>query len=220
MKTSYGLLALLFFCVLSAEEDLLAQRFQAIYGTQMNNTFTKVLRSGTDYYVLGSYQPSAGAQNRATVTRLDAQGRLQWTLRLDIASQWNDAVVTPNGDLLVVGHTVPFDASSQSLAAGVTSAGSFSWSRSYNVPGRETFHRVVRNPNPDQAAFPYYIVGTQRDFTVSNALWDDVVLLTLSDAGNLGWKKIYSALLGSSTDDEFARDLEVLPNGDLLLAGN
>ena len=33
MKTSYGLLALLFFCVLSAEEDLLAQRFQAIYGT-------------------------------------------------------------------------------------------------------------------------------------------------------------------------------------------
>ncbi len=61
MKTSYGLLALLFFCVLSAEEDLLAQRFQAIYGTQMNNTFTKVLRSGTDYYVLGSDQPSAGA---------------------------------------------------------------------------------------------------------------------------------------------------------------
>ncbi len=220
MKTSYGLLALLFFCVLSAEEDLLAQRFQAIYGTPLNNTFTKVLRSGTDYYVLGSDQPSAGAQNRATVTRLNAQGQLQWTLRLDIASQWNDAVVTPNGDLLVVGHTLPFDANSQSLAARVTPAGSFSWSRSYNVPGRETFHRVVRNPNPDNAAFPYYIVGTQRDFTVSNDLWDDVVLLTLSDAGNLGWKKIYSALLGSSTDDEFARDLEVLPNGDLLLAGN
>ncbi len=220
MKTSYGLLALLFFCVLSAEEDLLAQRFQAIYGTPLNNTFTKVLRSGTDYYVLGSDQPSAGAQDRATVTRLDAQGQLQWTLRLDIASQWNDAVVTPNGDLLVVGHTLPFDANSQSLAARVTPVGSFSWSRSYNVPGRETFHRVVRNPNPNNAAYPYYIVGIQKDPTNTSVTWDDVVLLTLSDAGNLGWKKIYSALLGSSTDDEFARDLEVLPNGDLLLAGN
>lgn len=216
MKTSYCSLALLLACWLFAAANLIAQstNFQHLYGTGANNSFTKTLRSGTSYYVLGR----DGTLNRATVTRLDAQGQHQWTRRLDIASQWNDAIVTPNGNLLLVGNTLPFDANCQSLAAVVTAAGAFSWVRSYNVPGRETFNRVVRNPSPNNGTFPYYILGTQWD-PAGNANWDDVVLLTVSEAGNFGWKKRYTGVFGS-TDDEFARDLEALPNGDLLLAGN
>ncbi len=214
-RTSLMFATSLLLCLLLKQVAAQPTFFQHTYGTALNNSFTKTLRSGTGYYVLGRDEPSAGAPNRATVTRLDAQGQHQWTLRLDVASQWNDAVVTPNGNLLVVGNTLPFDANSRSLAAVATPAGAFSWVRSYNVPGRESFSRVVRNPSPNNGAFPYYILGTQWD-PGGNATWDDVVLLTLSEAGNFGWKKRYTSLF----DDEFARDLEALPNGDLLLAGN
>lgn len=210
------LLLLYLFCPYALRAQ--SSNFQRLYGTNLNNSFTKTLRSGTSYYVLGRDEPTAGALNRATVTRLDAQGQHQWTLRLDIASQWNDAVVTPNGNLLLVGHTLPFDANCQSLAAVVTAAGAFSWVRSYNAPGRESFTRVARNLSPNNGAFPYYILGNQWD-PDGNATWDDVVLLTMSEAGNFGWKKRYTGLFGTA-DDEFARDLEALPNGDLILAGN
>jgi hypothetical protein len=170
----------LFFCWLPAQENLLAQHFQRAYGTSLNNTFTKVLRSGTGYYVLGSDEPSAGAQPRATVMRLDAQGQHQWTLRLDIASQWNDAVVTPNGNLLVVGHTLPFGANNRSLAALVTSAGSFSWVRSYDVPGAEGFHRIIRHVK--SSPHPYYVAGTERR-SGGGFTSEELVLFTLNESG-------------------------------------
>ncbi len=195
-----------------------AAQFTRQYGTALDEAFGKVIPHGSEYYVLGSGVPAAGQTARATVSRISATGQLLWTRRLDIASQWNDAVLTPGGNLLVVGHTLPLDANSQSLMGVITPSGTFSWVRTYNVPGRESFNRVARNPAPSNAGFPYYVLGFQQEpGAVTN--WDDVVLLTVSEAGNIGWKKIYSGLFGS-TDDEFVRDLEALPNGDLLLAGN
>ncbi|MFN4079853.1 MAG: T9SS type A sorting domain-containing protein [Saprospiraceae bacterium] len=162
--------------------------------------------------------PAAGQIAWATVSRIDAAGQLVWTRSLNIASQWNDAVLTPSGNLLVVGHTLPLGPNSQSLMGVIAPAGSFIWVRSFNAPGRESFNRVALNPAPDNAAFPYYVLGFQQEPNTV-ATWDDVVLLTVSEAGNFGWKKIYSGIFGS-TDDEFVRDLEALPNGDLILAGN
>ncbi|MBK9335749.1 MAG: PKD domain-containing protein [Lewinellaceae bacterium] len=209
-------LALVFSMLLGT--TISAQGIQRVFGTALDNSFTKVIRSGTNYYVLGRDEPTNGALTRATVTRLNALGEHQWTLSLDIASVWNDAVLTPGGNLLVVGNTLPLDATSQSLMGLVTPAGAFSWVRSYNVPGREWFNRVVLNPMPANSTFPYYVLGGQWD-PAGNANWDDIVLLTVSEAGNFGWKKIYTGLFGT-TDDEFSRDLEALPNGDLILAGN
>lgn len=193
-------------------------QFSRQYGTALNESFSKVIPHGADYYVLAQAEATAGQQPRATVSRINAAGQLLWTRSLNIASVWNDAVLTPSGNLMVVGNTLPLDANSQSLMGVITSAGTFSWVRSYNVSGRESFNRVVRNPAPNNATFPYYVLGFQHEPGTA-ATWDDVVLLTVSEAGNLGWKKIYSGLFGS-TDDEFVRDLEALPNGDLLLAGN
>jgi hypothetical protein len=193
-------------------------QFQRQYGTALDEAFGKVIPSGTNYYVLGHGEVANGQPPRATVSLLNAAGVLQWTRSLNIASSWNDAVLTPSGNLLVVGNTLPLDANSQSLMGVIMPSGAFSWVRSYSVPGRESFNQVVRNPVPHNAAFPYYVLGFQQE--PGAALnWDDVVLLTVSETGNPGWKKIYSGLFGSS-DDEFARDLEALPNGDLLLAGN
>jgi PKD repeat protein len=193
-------------------------QFQRQYGTALNESFSKVIPHGSDYYVLAQAEAATGQQPRATVSRINAAGQLLWTRSLNVSSQWNDAVLTNSGNLMVVGHTLPLDANSQSLMGVITSAGAFSWVRSYNVPGRDFFTRVVRNPMPDNAAFPYYVMGVQWD-PAGDANWDDVVLLTVSEAGNLGWKKIYSGAFGTA-DDEFSRDLEALPNGDLLLAGN
>lgn len=193
-------------------------QFSRQYGTALNESFSKVIPHGADYYVLAQAEAAAGQQPRATVSRINAAGQLLWTRSLNIASVWNDAVLTPSGNLMVVGNTLPLDANSQSLMGVITSAGTFSWVRSYNVTGRDLFTRVVRNPTPNNAAFPYYVLGLQWD-PAGNANWDDIVLLTVSEAGNPGWKKIYAGLFGS-TDDEFWRDLEALPNGDLLLAGN
>lgn len=193
-------------------------QFQRQYGTALNESFGKVIPHGSDYYVLGQAEATAGQALRATVSRINASGQLQWTRRLDMASQWNDAVLTPSGNLFLVGHTLPLDVNSQSLMGVITPAGTFNWLRNYNATGRESFNRVVRNPVPNNAASPYYVLGFQQEpSAVLN--WDDVVLLTVSEVGNIGWKKIYSGAFGS-TDDEFVRDFEALPNGDLLLAGN
>ena len=86
-------LAMAFFALLYATPSF--AQFQREFGTAFDNSFSKVIKSGTDYYVLGQDQPTAGGLSRATVTRLDACGQQQWTLSLDIASTWNDAVLTP-----------------------------------------------------------------------------------------------------------------------------
>ena len=127
-----------------------AQGFQRLYGTVLNNSFSKIIVDGANFYVLGQDEPTAGATPHATVTRLDANGIHQWTLRLDIPSVWNDAVLTLSGDLLVVGSTLPFDATSKSLMGLVTPAGGggFTWVRTYDVTGREGNTRIVRSPSP------------------------------------------------------------------------
>ncbi|MFN0016078.1 MAG: hypothetical protein ACKVU2_16165, partial [Saprospiraceae bacterium] len=192
--------------------------FNHAFGTSFDNVFTKVVPSGTNYYVLGRDEPADGAVTRATVSRLNDQGQHQWTLSLNTGSQWNDAVLTPSGNLLLVGNSLPFDANTQGLMGLVTPSGAFSWLRSYSTTGRDWFNRVVLNPAPESANFPYYVLGGQWD-PGGNTTWDDILLLTMSESGALGWKKIYTGPF-NSTDDEFGRDLEALPNGDLLLAGN
>ncbi len=195
-----------------------AQDFQRAYGTNLDNSFSKVIKDGSHYYVLGQNEASDGATQFGTVTRLDSNGLHLWTLEPNIASVWNDAVLTPTGDLLVVGSTLPFDASSKSLIGLVTPAGGgdFTWLRSYLEPGtnKNSFTRIVKNPNPLNAAFPYYVLGTQTKN--GDPSINDVVLLNLNTNGTFNFKKKYE----SSLDNDFARDLELAGGGTMLLAGN
>jgi len=213
-SSTYSLILILL--SISFSSKLSAQDFQRLYGTSLDNNFTKVIQHGANYYVLGQDQPAIGSIPHATVTRLDANGIHQWTLSLALPSVWNDAVLTPSGDLFVVGSTLPGDATNKSIMGlvSLSGGGSFTWLRSYDVPGREGLSRIVRSPNPQNASFPYYVLGSQFDAN-GNATWDDVILMNINAAGTFNWKKRYSSI-----DDEFSRDLEVLPNGDLIIAGN
>jgi len=191
-------------------------QFQRQFGTNLDESFSKVIQSGTNYYVLGSGEITNGQPARATVTRLNALGELQWTLSLNIASQWNDAVLTPGGSLLVVGHSLPDDNTSRSIMGLVTAAGTFSWVRSYDLPQRDGFQRVVRNPAPQNPLFPYYVLGTQTDAMTANT---DMFLMNLGENGALNWKKLYFGPIFFN-GSKVPRDLEALPSGELLIAAN
>ncbi|MBI5916461.1 MAG: T9SS type A sorting domain-containing protein [Bacteroidetes bacterium] len=215
--SSYKIASLTFaftFLLLLPSTRNLAQDFQRDYGTSLDNSFSKVIQDGTNYYVLGQDEAVNGAPQRATVTRLDANGLHQWTLSLNIPSVWNDAVLTPSGDLLVVGLTLPADATAKSLIGRVTQAGAFALLRSYDVTGRDFFYRIVKHPTPQNPAFPYYVLGAQFE-PGGTPTTEDVTLLNLDANGVLNWKKLYI----SGGDDEFFRDFEVV-GGNLMMAGN
>jgi len=214
-SSTYSLILILL--SISFSSKLSAQDFQRLYGTSLDNNFTKVIQHGSNYYVLGQDQPAIGSIPHATVTRLDANGIHQWTLSLALPSIWNDAVLTPSGDLFVVGSTLPGDATNKSIMGlvSLSGGGSFTWLRTYDVPGREGPSRIVRSPNPQSSSFPYYVLGSQFDAN-GNAIWDDAILINIDANGTFNWKKRYASI----DDDEFSRDLEVLPNGDLIIAGN
>ncbi|MBK8424777.1 MAG: hypothetical protein IPL27_01815 [Lewinellaceae bacterium] len=201
------LLLIAFGSILGSNAD--AQGFQQLYGTSAENSFSKVIPHGTDYYVLGQ-----GANSRATVTRLDAAGQIQWTQSLNIASAWNDAVLTPGGDLLLAGGTLPADNTGKGLLGRISAGGTFGFLGSYDGPGRDFFTRIVHNASPQNAAFPYYVLGTQAGANLSE---EDVVLMNISQSGAINWKKI---IFYTGSDDEFSRDMIALPGGDLLLGGN
>lgn len=204
-------------CCIAAGFLLLAvpalAQFQRQFGTALDESFHKIIKSGTNYYVLGAGEVAEGQPGQATVSRLNALGELQWTRSLTIGSRWNDAVLTPSGDLLVVGQSMPDDNTSKGIMGVITATGSFAWVRSYDIPNRDGFTKVVRNPSPQNPFFSYYVLGHQLQ---SQPATDDVFLMNIDETGAINWKKFYF----STADDEFVNDLEALPNGDLLLAGH
>lgn len=219
MKNILFYLTILLLSVIAVPATGFAQTyFQRHYGTALNNTFSKVIAAGSNYFVVGSNQTTSGGLARATVSYMNAQGQLQWTRTLDNASVWNDAMLTMNGNLLVVGNTLPADANNQSLMGVITPAGAFLWVRSYNVTGREGFQKVARNPTPQNTAFPYYVLGLEyeQNNIIGSASWDNVTLQNINELGTVNWKRRYQ----SNGDDEFVRDFTVLQNGNLLMAGS
>ncbi|MBK8243139.1 MAG: T9SS type A sorting domain-containing protein [Saprospiraceae bacterium] len=193
------------------------QTFQRIYGTSLDNSFSKVIPDGTEYYVLGQDQPSISALPRATVTRLAADGSILWTKSLDIPSQWNDAIRVKKGDLILVGNSLPGDATAKSIMGRITATGTYTWLKSYDdLGGRDIFLRIIENPVPQNTNYPYYILGAQLEILGLSQTWDDVVMMNINDNGNFNWKKIYT----SNSDDEFFRDFLVLPNGEMLISGS
>lgn len=193
------------------------QTFQRIYGTSLDNSFSKVIPDGSEYYVLGQDQPIVGALSRATVTRLAADGSLLWTKSLDIPSQWNDAIRVKKGDLILVGNSLPGDATAKSIMGRITPTGIFTWLKSYDdLGGRDIFLRIIENLVPQNTNYPYYILGAQLEILGLSQTWDDVVMININDNGNFNWKKIYT----SNSDDEFFRDFMALPNGEMLISGS
>ncbi len=159
MKKSLLSVLLIIGFLLIISHDLNGQ-FPRIYGTSGNDGINKVIPAGTEYYVLAYTGANPSSDWKATVSRLSSSGPVLWTKTLDIFSQWNDGIVTPNGDLLLVGTTLPYSGyQAKSLMGLINSSGTFAFVRTSNVTGREILNRIVLNPVPQNNAFPYYILG-------------------------------------------------------------
>ncbi|MBK9110033.1 MAG: hypothetical protein IPM92_17120 [Saprospiraceae bacterium] len=163
----------------------------------MNNSFSKVIADGSEYYVLGLDQLTAGSFLSASITRLAVDGSLLWTRSLDITSQWNDAIrIQPSGDLLVVGHSTPLNNSlGKSIMGRIDASGNFAWVKEYDAPERDYFLKIIENPIPHNPAFPYYVLGGQKKFPGLSGTWDDVVLLNMNANGNFNWNEFMLALM-------------------------
>jgi hypothetical protein len=210
----YSILITISFLNIICITQMHGQVFQKMYGTNQVNTFSKVIEYGGDYYVMGSQELTPGGLRRATVTKLDASGVWQWTTKLDIPSQWNDGVFTPTGYLMLVGHTLPFNSTNESLIGKIDMSGTFAWVNSYDEPLQQSYNRIRYNPTPDNPLYPYYILGSETQYLAPNGI-DDAVVLTLDEFGNFYWK---SRVAGPG-DEEIDNDLEIMPGGDLIIAG-
>jgi PKD repeat protein len=211
MRSHVLLLAFLSFALSSFSQQA---EFQRIFGNDLDNRFNKVVREGGFFYALGTDEPNEGVTPHATLTKLNSQGQIQWTIRMGVPSVWNDIVVTDEGNLLLVGGTMPYDLSSHSLMGLATPAGNMLWVNTYNLSSRETLSKVVRHPNPDNPDFPYYVLGAFQQLNATTN--DDVHLINIDANGGFNWRKVF----GTSSDEEFFRDLEVLANGNLLIVGH
>lgn len=216
MKTFVATLSQLsilsFIFIMLTNSQAHSQSFQRAYGDALDNSFSKVVQDASGkFYVLGQNEAVNGAPQRATVTRLDANGQHEWTLSLNFASIWHDAVLTPSGELMLVGQTLPSDPTSKGIMARVTPAGAFAKLRTYDEMGLDLFTGIVRQ----NGTFPYYVIGAQYDGGASPT-HEDVVLFNIDQELNVNWKKRYY----QPGDDEYFRDFEALGANTLAMAGN
>ena len=211
---------------------LTAQNEAYILGDADNNFFTTVRAFDDGIYAVG--QVNDGTQNFATFSRIDpANGQVVWTSRMDIQSTFLDFIRDDEGTFILVGRTDIRAGlngaflNNESLIARVDDNGNFLGVRSYNLDtqgGRETFSKIVRNPNPLNEEFPYYVFGVRDrdDLNFANT-WDDVTLSMVDINLNIGfYQRMSTNINGAGQDDEFIRAAAPLMDGsgNIILAGN
>ena len=190
---------ILLLSILLTATDARAQ-FQKIYGDAGSNNFTRVVPDGADFYVLGT---DNGA---ATVTRILGTGAWQWTRVLPFPSGWTDGVVDPaTGNLHLVGFTLPFNSSNQSLIGEIDAGGVFQCIKKLDGPGTEALARIDRSPTGNFLAVGFHTLLGQVD----------VVIYELGANCTVNSKKQFF----SASSQHFYNDILVLPNSDFLVAG-
>lgn len=176
-------------------------QFQQVYGTTADNSFSRIIPAGQEFYALGS------ENGMATVSRINSSGGWVWTRALSIGSAWANGFVIPgSGNLLVVGFTLPFNSSNKSLIGEIDPFGNFICVNEVDGPGNEALGRIDANANGTYSAVGYH--------TDASSLLD-VVVFNISPGCTINSKKQFV----SSASDGFGNDIEVLANSDFLVAG-
>ncbi len=175
-------------------------QFQRIYGNGQDNYFNKVVPYIQDMYVLGS------DDGHATVSRISSTGQLIWSYKLLTPSALTDAAVDPNGNLFVVGFTLPANNTNKSILAVFTPFGGLTQLDTYDWAGFEAFVRIAWKPTSNSFAVVGLIPSNQ----------DDVILLDVDINGTVTKADMY----GGPGAHGFYQALEVTPNGILMAGSN
>ncbi len=184
-----------------------------ICGDEFDNSPSRIKHfDGFTYYIGSTF---SNGQSVATFTKLNGDNEVVWEYKLDGASQLADFVKTDDNAFLLVGRTLPVQSDNRSILARINEDGTLGFIRSYQNVAREALFRIVKQENPLDPDYPYYMGGFENPGPTVSAT-DEVHLHNLDAQGNIKW----SVELDYTFDDQFARGLLALQNGHLALFGD
>ncbi len=193
-----------------------------LYGDSLSNIPTKIKAFGDAYYVTGSRQNNG--TEYATMSKFDLfTGGLIWQIELDIPSIITDFEIEPvKKSLILVGRTPitqsPNGLENEYLIVNLDVNGNHISSRRYSDFRIGGFHRIVRQENPKDSSFSYYITG-YRTSSPAVSIPDESFLYNVNFLGQVNWIKKYEAT-NPSQRFEIWRGLYALDNGDVVMTGN
>ena len=197
--------------------------FLKIAGDAQPNRPNRVKRIGDFLYVCGSVGNSPNTFG--TFSQYDLVGNLNWTVRLDSASNLFDFVPIddPGTAFLVVGRSEPWTTGganwqdNRSIVCQISDQGVINSVQTYLQNGRESFTHIVRIPNPTVPTNqPFYIIGADNN---SNSPSSDehTVVLNVNQFGQLNWRLRYRT---NNADTELYKHAIALSNGNIALFGD
>ncbi len=206
-------------CLIPASEsvsiscDVPKNDLSKIYGDANNNFPQKIKHFDDGFYVAGVREDMG--LNYATFSKFDiVTGALVWDFTMMEPSVFNDFAFDINtGEIMLVGATEPavingVPQNNESILVRVNATGSLVYSKRYQQTGRESFNRIIRHPNTS-LTFPYFILGTKNPpgtppYPTPPSDVDRVFVISMDDAGTLGWAKEFDYDGSNSPNDEFA----------------
>lgn len=207
--------------------------FEKLYGDTEYNEPTKIKAFGNYVYLVG--KTVIAGTPYATFTKFDpATADVVWDIRLNVSSTITDfeyipALESDNGmdGFILVGRTEPFDngtpQNNNSIILRIDDLGAAamigSFNKLYQLTGRETFTRIVKHPYPVDINYPYYVAGSKNPPS-SPAPPSSADIIILMNIDQNGTEKFFVEYDYAAPDDEFARGMFPLNNGNLMLTGN
>jgi len=192
-----------------------------IYGDDFDNRPSKIKAFG-DYVYLAGYMNLNG-KIFATISRFDMlSGNLQWHYRMSFPSRISDFEYnTATEELIVVGAEGALTMGTSVVAADrsficlINDEGTAVAQKFYDRPGKEGFTRIVRHHNPENPAFPYYVLGREKK-TGSPTSVDIPTVLNMDKNLNVKWIRHYDA----GIEVKAYHLLIPLDDGELLIGGS
>lgn len=177
------------------------------YGGANVDVAQKVLKvSGGGYFVAG-YSNSYTLDYDFWIIRLDENGDSLWTKKIG-GDDWDraySAVSDDNGSYFVVGETYSGNnLFSDGLIVKIDDFGDTLWTRTFRLPGNESFRDVVKISDTRYAA-----VGT-----TEQGVTKDGFLLFFDSAGTF-----LDTVYYDYGKDEFLTSMAIAPNGEMMLGG-
>lgn len=154
-------------------------------------------------------KPGYSTASYPVFTRRQPDGTVVWRTQLQIEGVVNDFTRTDEGCYLLVGYTPTFKSgtNNQSFIARVGPNGALQWLHTYEFGDRESLNRIIRSENPSNPLYRYAVCGIVHTTGVPLNTYDDVLLFTIDNQGNIGWMRKLGDTAGNYTDDEFHADL-------------
>ena len=184
-----------------------------IYGDNMDNLVSGIKHYDGFTYIIGSTQLLD--QRVATFTKFDECNETIWEYQFNFQSELHDFVKTDDEAFLLVGRTLPAQSDNRSILAKIYDDGTEDFIRSYDNNAREALSRIIKHTNPVNSNAPYYMAGYENP-PGSVSFSDEVHLHNLDANGNIMWSKE----LTFGNDDQWARGLLPLSDGNLILLGD